>query len=481
MRIDMHRSFLQSIATGLEIMRRRLGVSGRNKRRAKPSRWHLKTLLPRTLFGRAVLILVMPLILVQIVTTWIFYDRLWDTVTRKLAEGVVGDIVLVMDTKPAIGSAASLSRFLIRAGNSTSMRFEFNPGVTALSHDTEARRRALLSANGLIEPQLNAVLEARIHLPYRLSLTPDGHDYAVTIGLPDGLMRVIIPRDRLWTSTTYIFLLWMFGTAVITMIVAAIFLRNQIRSLRRLAIAAEAFGKGREIGNFRVEGAAEVRQAAAAFQNMRDRIQRFISQRTEMLAGVSHDLRTPLTRMKLELELLGDGEDIQGLKSDVAEMERMIAGYLDFMRGEGTEQVTVVDLAEILQTIVTNAARAGTAITLTGDEPLPMPLRRDAVRRMITNLVTNAGRYGSHVWVTLLPGHNGVEIWIDDDGPGIPENLREAVFQPFFRVDASRNSQTGGTGLGLTIALGIARAHGGELSLETAPQGGLRARLYLPR
>ncbi|HTH98197.1 MAG TPA: ATP-binding protein [Stellaceae bacterium] len=444
-------------------------------------RWQIKDLLPRTLFGRAVLILVTPLVLVQIVTTWIFYDRLWDTVTHRLATGVVGDIALVIDTRPPASEPAALSRFLVRASSTTGLRFDFDPAAHGLSHETQEHQRDLLSTNRLIEPQLTSVLEETIHHPLRLTTLDNGKEFLVAVSLHDGVLKTVISRDRLWTSTTYILLLWMFGTALITFTVATIFMRNQIRSLRRLASAAEAFGKGRDVGNFRLEGAAEVRQAAAAFQNMRDRIQRFISQRTEMLAGVSHDLRTPLTRMKLELELLGDGEDIQGLKSDVAEMERMIAGYLDFMRGEGAEQVAAVDIMEVVQLVVANAQRAGTEITLTGAATEHLPLRRDAIQRVLANLVGNAGRYGSHVWVTVLPGRSGVEVWVEDDGPGIPEELREAVFQPFFRVDASRNVETGGTGLGLTIARSIARGHGGDLTLDTSPQGGLRARLYLPR
>jgi two-component system osmolarity sensor histidine kinase EnvZ len=278
-----------------------------------------------------------------------------------------------------------------------------------------------------------------------------------------------------------IFMSWMVTTALITCAVATLFLKNQIRSLRRLAVAAEAFGKGRDMPDFKPEGAAEVRQAAAAFLLMRERIRRQISQRTEMLAGVSHDLRTPLTRMKLELELLGDGEEVQGLRADLLEMQQMIEGYLAFARGEGDEQPAVGDLVELIADVVAAARRGGAEVALSAPDELHVAFRRDALRRCVMNLIANAARYGSHVWVTVVAGRLAVDVMVDDDGPGIPEAQREAVFRPFFRLEMSRNRATGGVGLGLTIARDIMHNHGGDLTLETAPTGGLRARLHLPR
>jgi two-component system osmolarity sensor histidine kinase EnvZ len=258
-------------------------------------------------------------------------------------------------------------------------------------------------------------------------------------------------------------------------------MRNQVRSLRRLAAAAEAFGKGRDMPHFRPEGAIEVRQAAAAFLVMRERIQRQITQRTEMLAGVSHDLRTPLTRMKLELELLGDSEDVVGLKADIVEMEQMIEGYLSFARGEGNEAPLVTDIVASLEDAVATARRDGSRISLAAPAELHIPVRRDAFRRCIMNLIGNAVRYGGGVWVSLEPKRRSVEILVDDDGPGIPEAMRETVFRPFHRLESSRNMETGGVGLGLTIARDIMRGHGGDLVLEASPHGGLRARMILPR
>jgi two-component system osmolarity sensor histidine kinase EnvZ len=273
----------------------------------------------------------------------------------------------------------------------------------------------------------------------------------------------------------------MVGSSVVLLAIATIFLRNQVKSLRRLAAAAEEFGKGRPVSFIKAEGALEVRQAAMAFIRMRERIERQIRQRTEMLAGVSHDLRTPLTRMRLELELLGDDTAAAELKSDVAEMERLVHLYLDFARGEGTETTVDTDIAELIEDVAAVARREGTPLSLERLDELVLPVRPNALRRCLGNLIANARRYGRHVWLTSVPVEDGLDILIDDDGPGIPATERERVFQPFIRLDASRNPSTGGIGLGLTIARDVARGHGGDVRLETSPHGGLRARVHLPR
>ena len=298
--------------------------------------------------------------------------------------------------------------------------------------------------------------------------------------LGDGLLLTHVPFSRLYTPTTYIFILWMGGSSLILLGVAGIFLRNQVRSLRRLAAAADGFGKGRPVVFTKVEGALEVRQAAAAFIRMRDRIERQIRQRTEMLAGVSHDLRTPLTRMKLALALIGDDAVAAELNSDVAEMERLVNSYLDFARGEGTEIPVETDIGLLIEDIAAAARRDGTPLTVVPGPELILPVRPNALRRCLGNLIANARRYGKHVWLSTAPADDGVDILIDDDGPGIPERERERVFRPFIRLDASRNQATGGVGLGLTIARDMARSHGGDIRLETSPFGGLRARIHLP-
>ena len=433
-----------------------------------------KRILPRSLFGRSVLILITPLILVQAVATWVFYDRLWDTVVRRLASAAAGEIALTIDARSL--SPDQQTPLFDLARGSTELSFVLVPGA-------HLPDKAPPPTGSLIERHLTNALTERVGRPFQIDERSqvDQHVIDIAVQLPDGVLDVAVPRSRVLIGAPYIFILWMVGTALISFWFATRFLSNQVRSLRRLANAAEAFGKGRDVPNFKAEGATEVRQAAAAFMIMRERLQRQISQRTEMLAGVSHDLRTPLTRMKLELELLGDAEEVQGLRGDVAEMQQMIEGYLSFARGEGNEAPTVVDLMEFLQEAVATSRRGGTEISLIGPKELHVPIRRDAFRRCLMNLIGNATRYGGHVWLTVVPTQTGVEMMIDDDGPGIPEALREAVFRPFFRLESSRNQATGGIGLGLTIARDIMLSHGGELKLETSPQGGLRARVILPR
>ncbi|MEX2009649.1 MAG: ATP-binding protein, partial [Dongiaceae bacterium] len=252
------------------------------------------------------------------------------------------------------------------------------------------------------------------------------------------------------------------------------------RPIRRLAAAADDFGKGRAVPDFKLEGATEVRQAAAAFNLMRNRIRRQIAQRTDMLAGVSHDLRTPLTRMKLQLAMLGDGPEVADLHADVAEMEKMLGGYLAFARGEGAEQPVPTDLGLLLRDLVAGALRDGATIELEAEPGLVVPLRPDAFRRCLTNLIGNARRHARTVAIRATRRGAAIEVTVDDDGPGIPPDQREEVFRPFYRLDLSRNPETGGVGLGLTIARDVIRGHGGELVLTDSPLGGLRARLRLP-
>jgi two-component system, OmpR family, osmolarity sensor histidine kinase EnvZ len=438
----------------------------------RPRGWS-KRLLPRTMFGRSLLIVVMPLVLLQAIAAWIFYDRHWAAVSWRLASGVAGEISLTIEAMRFAGSPTETERLLHRAALATDLRFELRRGA----------RLGLVPPPGqaLVEQQLNTALHGRLALPFRI----EGFGYLegvrIEVQLPRAVLRIDVGRDRLYSPTTYIFVMWMVGSSVVLLAVATIFLRNQVKSLRRLAAAADSFGKGLPVPFFKVEGAAEIRRAAVAFLRMRDRIQRQIRQRTQMLAGVSHDLRTPLTRMKLALELLGGDPAVGELRSDVAEMEHMVHGYLDFARGEGAEAPVETDIALLLEDIAAAVRREGRPLTLTTPEECLIWVRPNALRRCLSNLIANAHRYGNHVWLTGLTGAEGIDILVDDDGPGIPPAARERVFRAFARLDPSRNPATGGVGLGLTIARDLARGHGGDVSLETSPQGGLRARLHLPR
>jgi two-component system osmolarity sensor histidine kinase EnvZ len=330
-----------------------------------------------------------------------------------------------------------------------------------------------------MDDDLRAALTETLHLPFVMDWASDARDVLVQVQVADGVLEVRAPRKRLYVMTFYLFVLWVVGVAALVFGIAALFMRNQVRAIRRLAAAAEAFGLGRDAGAIKPEGALEVRRAATAFNRMQERIHRFLVQRTEMLAGVSHDLRTPLTRLRLALAMLPARaemrDDIAEMTADVAEMERMIGAYLAFARGEGTEQAEPVDLSALLEDVAARARRGGADIALDVPTELMLPLRADAARRAITNLVDNARRHARHVVLAAAPqGQRDVQVTVDDDGPGIPPEQRESVFRPF------ESGAIDGTGLGLTIARDIVRAHGGDIVLEESPLGGLRARIRLP-
>jgi two-component system, OmpR family, osmolarity sensor histidine kinase EnvZ len=433
----------------------------------------IKRLLPQTMFGRSVLLIVVPLVLVQIIATWVFYARHWEIVSRRLSADVAGEIGMLIDAMKYADTPAEMARLFENASGLTGIRFSITPGATLPPEPP--------FGNSRLEEHLRNSMTELVGPRYGIDAVSDPRDIHLQVQLADQVLTADVPRNRVYTSTTYVFVLWMIGSSLVLLCVAALFLRNQVKSLRRLAAAADGFGKGRPVTFTKIEGALEVRQAGAAFMQMRDRIQRQIRQRTEMLAGVSHDLRTPLTRMKLALEMMPRDPVAAELKSDVAEMERLVNLYLDFARGEGTETPVETDVALLIEDVAAAARRDGLPLAVARAGELVLPVRPNALRRCLGNLIANARRYGRHVWVSSVPSEDAVDILVDDDGPGIPSAERERVFRPFVRLDASRNPSTGGVGLGLTIARDVARSHGGDVRLETSPYGGLRARIHLPR
>ena len=431
----------------------------------------IKGLLPRSLLGRSLMIIVTPLVLLQVVSGFIFYESHWDKVTLRLARNLAGDIASVITLlRQDPGNSESIFDM---AAEHMEMRLRVKTGDILPNTPPDE--------SGLMERALVRAMREYVGKPFQIDTHSLDRNVVIRIQMTDGVLVVVTTRKRLFSSTTYIFVLWMVGTAMILFGVAVVFMRNQVKPIRRLALAADTFGKGRDAPSFKPEGAQEVRQAATAFIAMRDRIQRQITQRTEMLAGVSHDLRTPLTRMKLQLELLGDREGVADLKGDVEEMEYMLEGYLAFARGEGSETPRPTSLTALLGDVVAQARRkGGDAIDLHTESEITMPIRPAAMKRCVTNLIDNALRYADHVSVRAGRSGDAVEITVDDDGPGIPEDRRDDVFKPFFRLENSRNPVTGGVGLGLTIARDVLRGHGGDIQLGASPSGGLRARLRLP-
>jgi two-component system osmolarity sensor histidine kinase EnvZ len=431
----------------------------------------VKRLLPSSIFGRSLLIVLTPIVILQIVVAVVFYERHWDTVTRRLTAAVTGDIstlIWMMNTY----DAEDQQSLVFRIGRiHLDLEAYYRPG--------ERLPDVLppVGSSGL-EQELAHSLNERVGRRFIIDTDAGNRMILIRVELREGVLDAYVNEKRLISSTTDIFVFWLVGTSIVVGLIAAYFLRQQIRPIRRLAAAADSFGKGRTDVELKPAGAREVRQAASAFLMMRERILRQIGQRTQMLAGVSHDLRTPLTRMKLQLAMLGDSQGVAELKSDIADMERMVDGYLAFARGEGEEGVARTDLVAMINDVAASAHGITVDVTTKGD--LQVEVRPHALKRCLTNLVDNAQRYAKHVAITVQRMGRSVTVTIDDDGPGIAADSREAAFRAFFRLDPSRNPETGGTGLGLTIARDIARNHGGDLTLEDSPLGGLRAIVKLP-
>lgn len=440
----------------------------------------IKRFLPKTLLGRSIAIVVAPVVLLQVILAIVFFDNHWDTVTRRLSLGVAGDIALVirlLSEADDTGKAAVLdmARTYLDIDGAVIPQEVLPPSVT--------RNQPVFN---IPDRMLHQALGERLFRPYAIDTANFGDRVQILVQLPEGVLRVLTSRKRLDSTTTTIFVLWMVGSSLILLGIAIIFLRNQMRPIHRLADMADALGKGREVADVRPSGASEIRLATRAFMAMRDRLRRSVEQRTEMLAGVSHDLRTPLTRVKLELALIDNQVDVTNIEADIRSMELMIEEYLSFARGQEAEAPANTDLAELLQEVVENAHRQGHQVALTLGDNLVMPVRPNAVRRCLTNLIDNAVFYTeaaggpARVEIDAVREPPFIQITVDDNGPGIAPERRDEAFKAFSRLDAARRPDTAGVGLGLTIARDIARSHGGDLSLQESPAGGLRALIRLP-
>lgn len=434
-------------------------------------RW-VRRLLPQTLFGRTLLIIVLPTLLTLIVATFVFFDRHWYATTLRLTQAVAGDVAVVVELLEDEPDKPHSAQLIKLAQKKMDLSVSFKEGGQLL----KGRRRDI----NPLRVMLSNALADRLRYPHRVMAKEEPNTVVIQVETPRGLYVFQIPQRRIYTPTTEVFIIWMVGSSILLSAIALLFMRNQVRPVRRLADAAEAIGKGQNVPWFKPEGATEVRQAAAALMVMHDRIRRSVGQRTAMLAGVSHDLRTPLTRMKLQLAMMPENAQTRGFESDIADMERMLEAYLAFARGEDGEPVTMTDLAALIGEVVEAMKRQSPHISLAIESNLCLPLRPHAMKRCLQNLLSNALRYGKKAQMTLNVRDNAAEIVVEDDGPGIPLEKREDVFKPFLRLDASRNQDTGGVGLGLTIARDIARAHGGDITLEDSPLGGLRVRIRLP-
>ncbi len=432
-----------------------------------------KEIMPKGLYARALLIIIVPMVVLQSVIAFVFMERHWNTVTRRLSAAVVQDIAALIDVYQSYPQDKDRTKIKAIAQNRLGLVVDFLP-------PNDMPPPGPKPFFSLLDQTLSVQLSRQIGRPFWIDTVGRSSLVEIRIKLDDAVMRIYAQRSAAYASNSQIFLFWMVGTSAILLFVAVLFLRNQIRPILRLADAAENFGKGREAPGFRPRGASEVRRAAHAFMEMKTRIERSIEQRTAMLAGVSHDLRTILTRFKLELELIGDGPEVDGMRKDVDEMSAMLEAYLAFARGDGGETAQPTDMDKALEELRSDAERQGHVATAAFRGLPIVTVKPAAFKRCIANLVSNAARHANTIAINGHRDHRWLTVTVDDDGPGIPMKMREEVFKPFLRLDDARNQDEGGTGLGLAIARDIARSHGGDITLGDSPMGGLRATVRVP-
>ncbi len=461
----------------------RLGLApGRRwSRLPRPARFHalrfprwMGKFAPSGLYARSLIIIIAPMVLLQAIVSIVFMERHWATVTERLSTAVVRDISAIIDvieSYPDTDGHATIERIARE-------RLDLNVAILPPEPLPEAAPRPFFN---ILDGILSEEIENQIARPFWIDTVGDSRLLEIRIALDDAVLRVFARRNSAYASNTHIFIVWMVSSSLVLILISVLFLRNQIRPIQKLAEAAESFGRGQPMpADFRVRGASEVRRASFAFIQMRDRIERQIEQRTQMLSGVSHDLRTVLTRFRLQISFFADTEDRRELEHDIDEMSRMLEGYLAFAKGESGEEPSEVDLGAMLARLDALPRDAGKTLRTAVEGEGRVVVRPDGFTRILVNLTVNALRHADTVEVRARRDERWLIVHVDDDGPGISTEDREEAFKPFVRLDAARNIDDGGTGLGLAIARDIARSHGGDIQLSSSPLGGLRAAVRIP-
>jgi two-component system, OmpR family, osmolarity sensor histidine kinase EnvZ len=427
----------------------------------------LRDYTPRGYNARHILILIVPMLVFVIAMTLFFFNTHVQQVNTRLSRSFAQEFALAAEARRA--NPAGWSAFAANVNRAGMMELDFS---------ADPAMRAPPPGEPCCEP-LDSELKAHFPGRYFYAYQPEFDIVEVRAPLADGALVARIDRKRVVSTFAPQFIVWSIAFSVLLLFTSYLFLRNQVRSIVQLSTAADAFGRGEDAPDFKPSGAREVRQAARSLIRMRNRIRRYADQRTAMLAGVSHDLRTPLARLKLELALLPKDCDVSAAKADIAEMERMLDGYLAFARGEEGEQPVEANLTAIAQEAVSHI-NGRAQVEFTGPAPVHMRLRPLALKRAIANLANNAADYGNRIRVSVMAEPGEAVVIVEDDGPGIPASQYEDAFRPFSRLDAARNQNVSGVGLGLTIARDTARAHGGDVTLGKSLLGGLRATIRLP-
>ena len=427
-----------------------------------------KKLIPSSLLGRSIIIIFVPVIVLVVITSLIFYQTSWNIISKRLAQSVVADINVIVklidqDLKE---KAIEIAKDDFKMNISYKEEAALNP----LSFKTQ---------RGILSKRLKQALE-ELNKPFFYDLSNLDKGVAIAIQINEDLLIVNVDKDRLYSESAFVFLLWMIFSSLVLLFFSYYFMKKQIRPLKRLAIIAETFGRGLDAPELKSVGSTELRQTANAFNQMRTRIKRFLKQRTDMLAGVSHDLRTPLTRMKLQLSLLKDEKAKSELELDINEMTAMLDSYVSFVRSDSPEPIENLSINEILKEIIKNCNEDNYSITFKEENKIKTSGRPLQIKRAFQNVINNSIRYSKKIIISVSSIGDGCEIIFHDDGPGIPSSNYEDVFKPFFTLDTSRNKLKGESGLGLSISRDIIRAHGGDIKLDKSYLGGLRLTITLP-
>ena len=431
--------------------------------------------LPRSLFFRTMLLIFIPLIVVQVVSIVAFFDGSWGRVGRRLSTNLTSEMAFVMQLAEKNPADIEYVKSLASKIFDLDVDYYGNDEKHTVMNKVNRTNKMV---TGFLEDSLRREFPNAVSSIY---LGKGEKNMMVFVDTQDGLFKFTTTSKNIFSTSIFGFVAWMIGTSLLLLVVAGLFLRIQVRSIAELAKVAEDFGKGIDNKDFKPYGSVEVRRAGIAFTKMKERIQRQITERTQMLAGVSHDLRTPLTRMKLQTAMLPDSQDKEDFLQDISEMEKMLDGYLSFVSGEGGEKSSFVDMNEMILSIINKFRNKKALIRYTtNDQVSAIQGREQALKRAVTNVISNAFRYGKTIAVDLESNNNKLEITIDDDGPGIPEDKREDVFKAFYRIEGSRNKETGGVGLGLSIAKDVITTHGGKIELTDSPLGGLRVLISIP-
>jgi two-component system osmolarity sensor histidine kinase EnvZ len=438
----------------------------------------IKKYIPQGLFARTLLIILVPVLLLQITVSVVFFERHWSKMTERLAFSVTGDINAIIQMIDDNPSPENIVKIQSIATHHFNLQMSYQENIKIFP-DIEITKNKEVD----ISKDLRRDMAKNITRPFVVKNIPDRKQTIVYVLLQNGLLSISVPEGRLYSASSYIFILWMLGLSVLLFTISMMFMRNQIRPIHRLGIIAERLGRGIPVGKIKPSGAREVRQAAKAFMNMQERINQYIEQRTTMLAGVSHDLRTPLTRMKLQLEIMDEIKDRDALHGDIQDMEHMIEGYLSFAKGDGGEEMQRVALNNVLDKMIEDAKRMNMIVidNRKEQEAMIVWLKPKSFSRALDNFLSNSVRFASQIALNISISEEFVTIVIEDNGSGIEPNKIPEMLKPFVRGDASRNQKTGGVGLGLTIAQDIISAHGGTLELGKSDSlGGLEVKITLP-